>query len=185
MKNIMTWFPVMAIGLLLSIFAIALLRPTEGGGDPIIGQRISNLELPLTPVSFRDEGFDPLTVQGPYLLNVWASWCPPCRVEHPYLEHMAAQGVPIYGIVYKDDEADTIQFLNQLGDPFAGLAADLEGRAGFELGVTGPPETFIVDADGVIRARWRGAVTDIVWIQRMAQPWAEAGGQPIDWSATD
>ena len=51
--------------------------------------------------------------------------------------------------------------------------------------MTGPPETFIVDADGVIRARWRGAVTDIVWIQRMAEPWAEAGGQPIDWSVTD
>ena len=93
--------------------------------------------------------------------------------------------MPIYGIVYKDDEADTAQFLNQLGDPFTGLAADPEGRAGFELGVTGPPETFIVDADGIIRARWRGAVTDIVWIQRMAGPWAAAGGQPIDWSAAE
>ena len=68
---------------------------------------------------------------------------------------------------------------------FTGLAADPEGRAGFELGVTGPPETFIVDADGIIRARWRGAVTDIVWIQRMAGPWAAAGGQPIDWSAAE
>jgi len=185
MKNIMTWFPVMAVGLLLAIFAIALLRPSEGGGDPIIGQRVSDLDLPLEAVSFTESGFDPEAVEGPYLLNVWASWCPPCRVEHPYLDYLAEQGVPIYGIIYKDEDQDAAQFLNQLGDPFTGLATDREGRAGFELGVTGPPETFVVDGEGVIRARWRGAVTDIVWIQRMAGPWAAAGGQPVDWSAAD
>lgn len=181
MKNLMTWFPVIGVGLLLTLFAIALLRPTEGGGDPIIGQRVSDLDLPLEAVSFTQAGFVPGAVEGPYLLNVWASWCPPCRIEHPYFEYLSDQGVPIYGIIYKDEEADAARFLDQLGDPFAGLAADGDGRAGFELGVTGPPETFIVDADGVIRARWRGAVTDIVWIQRLAEPWAEAGGEPISW----
>lgn len=182
MKNLMTWFPVIGVGLLLTVFAIALLRPSEGGGDPILGQRVSDLNLPLEPVTFAETGYEPDTIEGPYLLNVWASWCPPCRVEHPYFEALAAQGVPIYGVLYKDEESDAAQFLNQLGDPFAGLAADPEGRAGFELGVTGPPETFIVDGEGVIRARWRGAVTDIVWIQRFAEPWAEAGGQPISWT---
>jgi cytochrome c biogenesis protein CcmG/thiol:disulfide interchange protein DsbE len=183
MKNLMTWFPVIGVGLLLTLFAIALLRPSEGGGDPIIGQRVSDLDLPLEAVSFTEAGFAPGAIdEGPYLLNVWASWCPPCRIEHPYFEYLSDQGVPIYGIIYKDEEADAARFLNQLGDPFAGLAADRDGRAGFELGVTGPPETFIVDADGVIRARWRGAVTDIVWIQRFAGPWAEAGGQPISWT---
>ncbi|WP_375547980.1 DsbE family thiol:disulfide interchange protein [Oceanicaulis alexandrii] len=181
MKNLMTWFPVIGVGLLLTLFAIALLRPTEGGGDPIIGQRVSDLDLPLEAVSFTQAGFAPDVLEGPYLLNVWASWCPPCRIEHPYFEYLSDQGVPIYGIIYKDEEADAARFLDQLGDPFAGLAADRDGRAGFELGVTGPPETFIVDADGVIRARWRGAVTDIVWIQRFAEPWAEAGGEPISW----
>lgn len=181
MKNLMTWFPVIGVGLLLTLFAIALLRPTEGGGDPIIGQRVSDLDLPLEAVSFTQAGFAPDVLEGPYLLNVWASWCPPCRIEHPYFEYLSDQGVPIYGIIYKDEEADAARFLDQLGDPFAGLAADRNGRAGFELGVTGPPETFIVDADGVIRARWRGAVTDIVWIQRFAEPWAEAGGEPISW----
>ncbi|WP_430430906.1 DsbE family thiol:disulfide interchange protein [Oceanicaulis sp.] len=181
MKNLMTWFPVIGVGLLLTLFAIALLRPTEGGGDPIIGQRVSDLDLPLEAVSFTQAGFAPDVLEGPYLLNVWASWCPPCRIEHPYFEYLSDQGVPIYGIIYKDEEADAARFLDQLGNPFAGLAADRDGRAGFELGVTGPPETFIVDADGVIRARWRGAVTDIVWIQRFAEPWAEAGGQPISW----
>lgn len=181
MKNLMTWFPVIGVGLLLTLFAIALLRPTEGGGDPIIGQRVSDLDLPLEAVSFTQAGFAPEVLEGPYLLNVWASWCPPCRIEHPYFEYLSDQGVSIYGIIYKDEEADAARFLDQLGDPFAGLAADRDGRAGFELGVTGPPETFIVDADGVIRARWRGAVTDIVWIQRFAEPWAEAGGQPISW----
>ena len=182
MKNLMTWFPVIGVGLLLSIFAIALLRPSEGGGDPIIGQRVSDLDLPLETVSFAESGYDPARTQGPYLLNVWASWCPPCRVEHPYLEALSAQGVTIYGVLYKDEEADAARFLDQLGNPFDGLVADPEGRAGFELGVTGPPETFIVDGDGVIRARWRGAVTDIVWIQRLAGPWAAAGGQPITWT---
>ena len=113
MKNIMTWFPVMAVGLLLAIFAIALLRPSEGGGDPIIGQRVSDLDLPLEAVSFAETGYDPQTVEGPYLLNVWASWCPPCRIEHPYLEFMSDQGVPI---LFDADAALAMLEAAEIGD---------------------------------------------------------------------
>jgi len=185
MSRILTFAPLAVIALLLGVFAIALLRPSEGRSDPIVGRSVTELNLPLTDFNGGRADFDPASVQGPYLLNVWASWCPPCRVEHPYFTVMAEQGVSIYGVVYKDDPEDANQFLAQLGDPFAGLAADPEGRAGFELGVTGPPETFIVDENGVIRARWRGAVTDLVWIQRLERVWAEAGGAPIDWSAVE
>ena len=186
MTRIVIWAPLAVIALLLGVFAVALLNPSDGASDPMVGRSVAALNLPLEPYDGPAAGgFDPATAQGPYLLNVWASWCPPCRVEHPYFTVMAAQGVPIYGLVYKDQPEDTAQFLAQLGNPFAGLAADQEGRAGFELGVTGPPETFVVDSNGVIRARWRGAVTDIVWMQRLERPWREAGGAPIDWSAVE
>lgn len=177
MSRALVWAPLAVIALLLAVFAVALLRPSEGGGDPLIGRTLP--DLPLEEYRGERARFDPSEIEGPYLLNVWASWCPPCVVEHPYFTQLAEQGVPIYGIVYKDELADTEQFLTRLGDPFAGLAADPDGRAGFELGVTGPPETFIVDADGVIRARWRGAVTDIVWIQRFDRTWRELGGAPV------
>lgn len=185
MSRILTLAPLAVIVLLLGVFAIALLRPSEGSSDPFVGRSVTELNLPLMDYPGETADYRPSEVEGPYLLNVWASWCPPCRVEHPYFTLMADQGVPIYGIVYKDEVEDTDRFLDQLGDPFAGLAADPEGRVGFELGVTGPPETFLVDGNGIIRARWRGAVTDLVWIQRFERLWAEAGGEPVDWSAVE
>jgi len=185
MSRILALTPLGVSALLLVVFSIMLLHSAEGGPDPIVGRSVIGLSLPLLDFEGEAGDYMPEAVEGTYLLNVWASWCPPCRVEHPYFTVMAEQGVPIYGIVYKDDPEDANRFLAQLGDPFAGLAADPEGRAGFELGMTGPPETFIVDGQGVIRARWRGAVTDLVWIQHMERIWMETGGRPIDWNAVE
>ena len=171
MTGFLKWVPLFLIAVLLGFFATALLRPGPDA-DPLVGDPLPALAL--QPLPGGRAGFDPETVEGPYLLNVWASWCPPCRVEHPFLSDLADDGVPIYGLVYKDDVIDANRFLAELGDPFSGLAHDPEGRAGFELGVTGPPETFVIDADGVVRARWRGAVTDIVWIQSLEPAWRAA-----------
>jgi cytochrome c biogenesis protein CcmG/thiol:disulfide interchange protein DsbE len=97
------------------------------------------------------------------LFNVWATWCVSCRVEHPYLNQLARQGVPIYGVNYKDDDADALKWLAELGDPYRLSIVDAQGSLGLDLGVYGAPETYLVDAQGVIRYRHVGVVDDRVW----------------------
>lgn len=97
---------------------------------------------------------------GPRLINFYASWCAPCRVEAPQLMALKAKGVTVVGIAYKDEPARTQAFLAELGDPFARKLVDRNGRAGIEFGVTGVPETFLVGADGVILAKHSGPLTD-------------------------
>jgi cytochrome c biogenesis protein CcmG/thiol:disulfide interchange protein DsbE len=177
-KRVLVWAPLIIILALVCAFAVVLLRPNETTSDPLVGEPLPS--LPLTDFLGGRGDFIPAQTEGPYLLNLWASWCAPCRIEHPMLTSLADQGVPIYGMVYKDDPEDARAFLSQLGDPFTGLAQDRDGRAAIELGVTGAPETFVIDGDGIIRARWRGAITDIVWIQTLGPAWRTAGGAPVD-----
>ena len=97
------------------------------------------------------------------LFNVWATWCVSCRVEHPYLQQLADSGVPIYGINYKDEDRAAQRWLDELGDPYRLNIADREGSLGVDLGVYGAPETYLVDAEGVIRYRHVGVVNERVW----------------------
>lgn len=103
------------------------------------------------------------------LLNVWATWCPSCRVEHPYLVQLAASGVPIYGLNYKDEDAAAERWLAELGNPYRANIVDREGSLGVDLGVYGAPETYLLDAQGVIRYRHVGVVDERVW-QTLLQP---------------
>lgn len=95
------------------------------------------------------------------LVNFWASWCVPCRVEHPQLETLA-ETVPVYGVNYKDTPADALAFLEELGNPYAAIGADGTARTGLDWGVYGLPETFVVDGDGIITYRFVGPVTAAV-----------------------
>ncbi len=99
----------------------------------------------------------------PALLNVWATWCISCRVEHPYLQQLAAQGIPIFGLNYKDDDQAAQRWLDELGNPYRFNIADREGTLGLDLGVYGAPETYLLDAGGVVRYRHVGVVDDKVW----------------------
>ncbi|MDO5604244.1 MAG: DsbE family thiol:disulfide interchange protein [Paracoccus sp. (in: a-proteobacteria)] len=92
---------------------------------------------------------------GVKLVNFWASWCPPCRAEHPTLMQLAQQ-MPVYGVDLKDREADALRFLAADGNPFAAMATDPQGRGAIEWGVTAPPETFIIDGQGRILYRHAG-----------------------------
>lgn len=92
---------------------------------------------------------------GVKLVNFWASWCPPCRAEHPTLTDLA-QRLPVYGIDLKDTDANALAFLAQDGDPFSAQATDPRGRAAIDWGVTAPPETFIVDGEGKVLFRFAG-----------------------------
>lgn len=103
------------------------------------------------------------------LLNVWATWCFSCRVEHPYLQTLADAGVPIIGLNYKDEDAAALRWLEELGDPYRATIVDREGTLGLDLGVYGAPETYLLDADGVIRYRHVGVVDENVW-QGILQP---------------
>ncbi|MEP4484658.1 MAG: DsbE family thiol:disulfide interchange protein [Halioglobus sp.] len=97
------------------------------------------------------------------LFNVWATWCVSCRVEHPYLQQLADAGVPIVGVNYKDEDAAALQWLQDLGNPYTVNIADRDGTLGLDLGVYGAPETYVVDANGVIRYRHVGVVDERVW----------------------
>lgn len=96
------------------------------------------------------------------LVNYWASWCAPCRVEHPNLERLAEEGIAIYGINYKDDPAKALGFLDELGDPYRGVSADPSGRTALDWGVYGVPETYLIDGSGTILLRHAGPITERV-----------------------
>lgn len=102
---------------------------------------------------------DDLARDGVKIVNFWASWCAPCRAEHPNLTALAEEGIPLYGINYKDDPAKALAFLEELGNPYAGVAADANGRTGIEWGLYGVPETFVIDGNGIVRLRFAGPVT--------------------------
>jgi cytochrome c biogenesis protein CcmG/thiol:disulfide interchange protein DsbE len=101
-------------------------------------------------------------LNGPVLVNFWASWCVPCIIEHPQLMRLAREGVPVFGIAYKDRPADSLKFLRDRGDPFAKLSTDEPGRAAIDWGVYGVPETYLLDRNGIIRWRWAGPITEDV-----------------------
>lgn len=99
----------------------------------------------------------------PYLLNVWATWCPTCYAEHGYLVTLAKQGVNIIGIDYKDTESKAKQFIQSNGNPYKEIIFDENGGLGLDLGVYGAPETFLVDSNGIIHYRHAGDVNERVW----------------------
>ena len=90
------------------------------------------------------------------LVNFWASWCPPCRAEHPRLMAMAAEGIKIVGVNMKDTEGPAAAFLEDGGNPFYGVSFDPKGRTSIDWGVTAPPETFIIGKDGKVLFRFIG-----------------------------
>lgn len=127
-------------------------------------------ELPDKP-TFSDETLKDGNVK---MVNFWASWCAPCRVEHPNLTALAEEGVPLYGINYKDDPNAALKFLDELGDPYTGLGTDRTGRdTATNWGVYGIPETFVIDGEGTILLRFPGPVTQRV-IEQKIRPALEA-----------
>jgi len=114
------------------------------------------------------------------LLNVWATWCIACRVEHAYLNELASQGVPIFGLNYKDERAAAVQWLQRLGNPYRLNIFDFKGSLGLDLGVYGAPETYVIDAQGIIRYRHVGILDAKVWrekIEPLGLQWAVAQAQ--------
>lgn len=98
-----------------------------------------------------------------FLLNIWATWCGSCRMEHPGLMALAQNGIVIIGVDYKDNANEAEKWLEKLGDPYKSVIFDPAGQLGLDLGVAGAPETFLVDKQGVIRYKRVGVIDENVW----------------------
>jgi cytochrome c biogenesis protein CcmG, thiol:disulfide interchange protein DsbE len=118
-----------------------------------------------------------LAAAGVKLVNFWASWCAPCRAEHPILMDLAAGGLPVIGVNYKDTPDKAAGFLDELGNPFQSLGADASGRTGIDWGIYGVPETFVVGPDGTVLLRHPGPLTREVLDKRI-RPAIEAASPP-------
>ncbi len=152
--------PAAVLAALVVLFALGLQRDPSKIPSPLIGKPAPAFDLP-TPAGAR---LTAAALSGaPVLVNFWASWCTPCLQEHPLLMELARTGVKIVGINYKDDPQAATQWLERHGNPFATIAQDRDGRAGLDWGVYGVPETFALDAAGVIRHKHIGPLTREAW----------------------
>ena len=154
------WFalPVIIFAGLAAGLYYGLQNDNESLPSALIDQPAPAFQLP--PLPGHEPGFSSADLQGHVsLVNTFASWCTPCRAEHPVLQALAAtKRVPIYGIDYKDKEDAAVAWIAALGNPYARIGAD-DGRVGIDWGVYGVPETFIVDRQGRIRYKHVGPLT--------------------------
>jgi len=150
----------LAIFLVIAIFlGVGLTRDPRKLPSTVIDKPAP--QFTLKQVSAPDKTFSPQDMKGQvWMLNVWASWCVACRVEHPLLVEIArSNAVPLIGLDYKDKPEDALKMLEQQGNPYTLSALDLDGRVGIDFGVYGVPETFIIDKNGVIRHKQIGPIT--------------------------
>ena len=167
MNKKLLFVPFAAFILLVVVFFTQLDRNSKGD-DPtklesvLIGKPVP--EFHLSSLDSEYKVYDQSLIHGePKLLNVWATWCPTCYAEHQYLNKLASQGVNIVGVDYKDQRNKAIDWLNELGNPYQVALYDGDGMFGLNLGVYGAPETFLIDANGIIRYRHVGDVNQENW----------------------
>ncbi|MBT9471037.1 MAG: DsbE family thiol:disulfide interchange protein [Pseudomonadota bacterium] len=146
----------LALGLLFGLFALK--RDPQVKPDALVGKQLPDLVLPTLDTG-RPVRLHEAAAPAPVLVNIFASWCAPCEIEHPVLVDLKKQGVRIVGVAYKDAPENTKAFIGRLGDPYAERLVDRDGRGGIELGVTGVPETYLVGADGKVLAKHTGPLS--------------------------
>lgn len=151
--------PLVLFGVLVGFLAVGLQRDPREVPSPLVNKSAPAFKVPQLIAA--DQQFSPADLKGKvWMLNVWASWCVACRVEHPLLVEIArSQVVPLIGLDYKDQRPDALQFLSKNGDPYNLSAFDSDGRVGIDYGVYGVPETFLIDKNGVIRHKQIGPIT--------------------------
>ena len=165
MKNRLLYILPLSVFLVLAVyFAIGLTKDPQILPSPLIDKPVPEFSLP--PIEGGPgQGFSSADLKGPgenggvSVVNVFASWCVPCRVEHPQITRLAELNVAtVYGLNYKDRPKNALKWLKQLGDPYAAHGVDTTGRVAIDWGVYGIPETFIVDNSGTIRYKYVGPI---------------------------
>lgn len=173
------------LGLFIALAAVFLIRLETAGNleavpSALVGKPVPEFDLPpLDGVS--QPGLKGTDLKGAVtVVNVFASWCGPCRIEHPQLIALAKDGrIRLVGINYKDVPANAVRFLDELGNPYAAIGVDTTGRAAIDWGVYGVPETFIVDANGIIRYKHIGPI-DAAGLEATVLPAIEAALKPVE-----
>lgn len=147
----------LALGLLF--YGFALKRDPHVQPQALVGREIPDLTLPTlkdgAPVSLRAAA-----AEGPMVVNFFASWCAPCTVEHPVLMGLKGEQVRVIGIAYKNAPPQAQALLNRLGDPYAQVLLDRDGRAGVEFGITGVPETYVIAKGGKVLLKHTGPLSE-------------------------
>jgi cytochrome c biogenesis protein CcmG/thiol:disulfide interchange protein DsbE len=171
------WIVLLPLLAFLALAGLFLVRLFAGDASTLpstlIGKPAPDMPLPALPGLVADgkpvPGLDRAALTGaPTVVNVFASWCVPCHVEHPLLMKLAASGVRIVGINHKDPPENALSFLKSKGNPFRAVGVDRNGRASIEWGVYGVPETFVLDAEGRIALKHVGPLTEAVIAEKIA-----------------
>jgi cytochrome c biogenesis protein CcmG/thiol:disulfide interchange protein DsbE len=160
-RRLIFWVPLALAAAILAIFAAPLFAPASRDiPSAMVGQPVPDFVL--APGAAGRPGLASADLRGgrPHLVNIFASWCLPCRVEAPQLGELSRRGVAIVGIAVRDRPEDLAAFLAAYGDPFQAIGADADRRVQIDLGSAGVPETFVVDGRGIIRHQHIGAIAD-------------------------
>lgn len=173
MNRLKLFIPLLIFVLLAALFVVGLKLDPNDLPSELVGKPVPAFNLPSLTEPEKTITADQLRGK-PYLLNVWGTWCAACIQEHPYLVKLARQGVPIYGVNYKDEPEEARKLLQRMGNPYVASIVDEEGTLGLDLGVTGAPETFVVDAEGVVRYRLVGVLNDSIWTSTLAPIYSDS-----------
>lgn len=158
--------PSLLLGGLITLLAAGLGLDPRHVPSPLIGKPVPTFSLPT--LSEPDRLVTQEALLGkPYLLNAWASWCPSCYQEHPLLMQLAAREIPIVGLNVEDERSAALGVLNKTGNPYSVVLVDADGRARIDWGIVATPETFVVDAEGIIRYKHVGPLTLDDWQQSL------------------
>lgn len=159
------WWTVIGFVVLLGFLAFGLTRDPNILPSPFIGKPAPEFSLPTVLDPEKMIGTDVYRNQYA-LINVWATWCVGCRQEHEFLLRLAESGaIPIYGINWRDNRAEAMNWLQQLGNPYVASGYDADGRVGINWGVYGAPETFLLDPDGIVLYKHLGPLNRAAWEQ--------------------
>lgn len=171
MKRLFFLVPVVIfLGLSWLLYIGLFQGPPSELPSPLVGKTAPDIALPALDAEAQNFTRGELGQGKPVIVNFWASWCAPCRIEHSTLQALAARkGITLYGVDYKDDPKNARSFLSELGNPFSKIDQDREGRVSIDWGVTGVPETFVIDGKGVIRVHYAGPLNDAV-LERLILP---------------
>ena len=167
-SQIKIWFliPLIIFAAFIVMLYFRLGQSTDIVTNTALERPVPAFELPLLSDTSRIMTNDNLPDQ-PFLMNIWGSWCPTCIIEHPFLMQLEERGVNLVGVNYKDDIGDALGYLNRGGDPFSMSIQDLSGQFALDLGLTGAPETFVVDGEGIIRQHIVGEINESNWQSRI------------------